>query len=68
MRTCARSLKGAKHCATCGVALELDRALGKCTPCHAKQVKEWRDNLTLQPTREFPGVDIDRIHRVWKNR
>jgi hypothetical protein len=50
------------HCCTCGVDLPIDRVLDKCTPCHRKQVKAWRNALTSRPTREFPGVDIDAIH------
>lgn len=49
-------------CARCG---EADRAPGQgyCLPCKAVVVREWREAMTLRPTREFPGVDIDAIHR-----
>jgi hypothetical protein len=49
-------------CVRCG---ELPKAPSQhyCRGCKRKVVKEWRDAFANQPTREFPGVDIDRIHR-----
>lgn len=57
---------GLLQCNGCGTDLPEGRVLEKCAPCHYAQVKQWRKSLTLQPTRQFPGVDIDRIHRTWR--
>jgi predicted ATP-dependent serine protease len=48
-------------CRSCGDPAS--RLLGLCSPCKKAQVREWRASMTLQPTRQFPGVDIDAIHR-----
>ena len=54
----------AMRCATCGVELRVGRQLKKCQPCHNLQIKKWREAMgALRPTREFPGVDIDAVHR-----
>ena len=48
-------------CLRCG---EAPKACGHyCKPCHEKVTREWREAMTLRPTREFPGVDIDAVHR-----
>lgn len=50
-------------CRDCGAEAASD---GFCAPCRRVRRKEWRSTLTLRPTKEFPGVDIDRVHETWK--
>jgi predicted Fe-S protein YdhL (DUF1289 family) len=49
----------------CVRCCRLQKAPGQhyCLGCKRKVVKEWLDSFANQPTKEFPGVDIDRIHR-----
>jgi hypothetical protein len=58
------SVRRALRCPGCGVELAEGRELRKCQPCHNLQVKKWRANMApLRATSEYPGVDIDAVHR-----
>ncbi len=56
-------------CLDCGVELAEGRQMRKCQPCHNVQVTKWRDDMgPLHATSEFPGVDIDAIHRTHRTK
>lgn len=40
----------------------------QCYPCHKEQARKWRASMGMLPTKHFPGVDIDAIHRNWPRR
>jgi len=55
-------------CCKCGETLPATRRLKKCQPCQREQIKWWRENIGNLTNSLFQGVDIDAIHRKWKNR
>jgi hypothetical protein len=67
VRNPSRGVAGAPvaKCRDCGVELRAPRKLMQCYPCHKEQVRKWRAGMGMLPTKDFPGVDIDAIHRKW---
>ena len=61
-----RPKSGNEPCRTCGARTGSKFKGANCGACERQRRLALAKKHAMLPSKKFPGVDIDKVHRVWK--